>query len=60
MNRDIKHGPGHAAWTWSCSIDMVMQHEHNLQNGHRHAAWTWTLSMVLEMQPEHGHAECPS
>ncbi len=55
---DIHHGQGHAAqtlcghaaWTltWTCSIDMDMQH--------RHAVWTWTCSVDMDTQHEFGHA----
>ncbi len=54
------HGHGHAAWTWTCSMDigyvawtfrmdMVVQHGHEL-------AWTWTRSMDFDMQYRPGHA----
>jgi hypothetical protein len=43
---DIQHGHGHAAgrelaaWTWTRSMDLVMQH------GLAHAVWTWTMDTV--------------
>jgi hypothetical protein len=65
MDMDIQHGHGDAAWRWtrsidwSCSMDMVMQHRHDLQYVHEHAAWTWTHRMDLDMQHGLGHAVCP-
>jgi hypothetical protein len=41
---------GHAAWTWTCSMDM------GIQQWHGHAAWTWTCSTDMGMQHGHGHA----
>jgi hypothetical protein len=28
MERDVQHRQGHAAWTGTSSLDLVMQHEH--------------------------------
>ncbi len=39
----MQHGHEHAAWTWTCSIDMDMQH------GIGHASWTWTCSMDMDI-----------
>ncbi len=47
----MQHGDGHAAWTWTCRIEM------NTQNWHEHAAWTWTHSTDLDLQLGHGHVE---
>ncbi len=44
-------GHGHAAGTWTCSMDKTM----NVAK-HGHAAWTWTYSMNMDMKHEHGHA----
>ncbi len=35
------HAARNAAWTWACSMDMIMQH------GYGHGAWTWTYSMDI-------------
>jgi hypothetical protein len=43
---------GHAALTWTCSIDMDMQH------GHGHALWTWTCSMGMDTQHSFDNAAC--
>jgi hypothetical protein len=37
MDMDI-YGNEHPAWTWTCSLDMVMQPEH--------AAWTWSMGDI--------------
>jgi hypothetical protein len=42
---DIQPGHGHAAWTWTCCMDMDMQ------PGHLHAAWTWTCCLDIGIQP---------
>ncbi len=48
MLMDLQHGDGHAALTWSFSMDMVMQH------GHGHAACTWTCSTNVDINPRYG------
>ncbi len=53
---DIQHGPGHAEWTWTCTMDM------NVHHGHRHlswtwnAAWKWTSIRDMDIHQGHGHA----
>ncbi len=48
-----KRTTGHAALTWTCSINMHMQRGHG--HGHGHAAWTWACSINMDMQRGHGH-----
>jgi hypothetical protein len=36
---DMQNRHGHAAWTWTRSTDLVMQH------GLVHAAWIWTMDI---------------
>ncbi len=40
-------GHGHAAWTWTCSMDMDWTCSMDMDTQHRfgHAAWTWTVAM---------------
>jgi hypothetical protein len=67
MNNDMPRGLGHAAWTWTCSIDMGMQPGHGRTACTGHIAWAWTRSMYLacsmDMDMRHGqqvHTACPS
>jgi hypothetical protein len=54
MGMHMKHGYGHAAWTFSCSMDVQVtdisiQHDKDM-HGHEHTTWTWTCSMGRDMQ----------
>jgi hypothetical protein len=31
----MQHGDGHAAWTWTCSMDMDMQRRHGYCSGQK-------------------------
>jgi hypothetical protein len=48
---DIQHGPGHAEWTWTCTMDM------NVHHGHRHLSWTWNAAWkwtsIRDMEMHH-------
>jgi hypothetical protein len=57
------------AWTWTCSMDMGVQHGHgwaawtrtgtmdmDMHHGHGHAPWTRTCTMDMDMHHGHGHA----
>ncbi len=60
----MHHRYEHAAWTWTCSIDvdmediqhsvdmdnLDMQYGLDIQYGQRLAAWRWTGSMEVEIQ----------
>ncbi len=41
----------HKAWTWTCIVDMFMQH------GHGHAAWTWQCNTDMSMSMLHVHGK---
>jgi hypothetical protein len=53
--KSMQHGLGHAAWTWTCSIDTERSMDLNMQLWHGKAAWTWTCSIDMDMQ--HGHEQ---
>jgi hypothetical protein len=76
MDMDMHHGRGyaawngHAAWTWTCSLDMDMYssmdiamqpgHGHaawtnDMEHGHAHAAWAWMCSMDRDVQHGYRH-----
>jgi hypothetical protein len=42
----MKTGHGHAAWKWTCSLEMYTQ------PGPGHVAWSWTCSMDKDMAVE--------
>jgi hypothetical protein len=49
----INYGHGHAAWTWTCSVDMGLQH------GQAHSmSWPWTSSVDMDTRHVLGHAAC--
>ncbi len=63
MDKDLPPGHGHAAWTWTCSMDMGIRYGHyraetasernmdtDRQYGLGHAVWAWTCSMEMDIQ----------
>ncbi len=47
---------GNAAWTWTCSMVMDMEHGHRqlvIQQGHGHLARRWTCSTVRTWPVRH-------
>jgi hypothetical protein len=56
MDMVTKQMLGHAAWTWTCSMDINIQHGHayaacdmKMQHGRKHPACTGIGSMDMEM-----------
>jgi hypothetical protein len=46
---DIDMDTGYAAWKWTCSMDMVVQH------GKGHVEWTRTCNMDMDMDMDMHH-----
>jgi hypothetical protein len=46
LNLDMKHGHGHAALTWTCSMDLVMQHGLGHAEANGHAPWMLEYRMA--------------
>jgi hypothetical protein len=63
MFKSMQNGQGHAAPTWTCSMDLDMYNSMDtyIKHGDGHAVWTWTCSMDKYMLfvPVHVHAACP-
>jgi hypothetical protein len=51
----MQHENGHAAWKWTCNMDVDMPY------GHGHAGWTWTRRQIwsYSMDLDNRHALKP-
>ncbi len=46
LSLDMKHGHEHAALTWTCSMDLVMQHGLGHAEANEHAPWMLECRMA--------------
>jgi hypothetical protein len=55
MDKFSSKKQGHAACTWTCSMDWTWTIDMYLHHG-QHTQWTLTCTMDMDMQHLHGHA----